>query len=105
MPELGASDHGGPHFETGFKELEVVAYIGEFKIVGVAHFGMGGRATSRRASDFIRAFSDSKLTLSKVRIYSKGTQELLETVPFVLLNMDKLDFIYARDEEVGDDPV
>ena len=61
-------------------------------------FGMGGRATSRRASDFLRAFSDSKLTLSKVRIYSKGTQELLETVPFVLLNMDKVDFIYARDE-------
>jgi hypothetical protein len=49
MPEFGAGDHGGPHFETGFKELEVVAYIGEFKIVGVAHFGMGGRATSRRA--------------------------------------------------------
>jgi hypothetical protein len=38
-----------------------------------------------------------------VRIYSKGTQELLETVPFVLLNMDKVDFIYARDEEAGDD--
>ena len=104
MPESGASDHGGPHFETGFKELEVVAYIGEFKIVGVAHFGMGGRATSRRASDFIRAFSDTKLTLSKVRIYSKGTQELLETVPFVLLNMDKVDFIYARDEDDDEAP-
>jgi hypothetical protein len=100
MPEFGAIDHAGLHQDAGFKELEVVAYLGEFKIVGVAHFGMGGRTTSRRASDFIRAFSDSKLTLSKVRIYSKGTQELLETVPFVLLNMDKVDFIYARD---GDD--
>ena len=99
MPDSGAMDHVvGSHHETGFKEIEIVAYLGEFKLVGMAHFGMGGRATSRRASDFLRAFSDSKLTLSKVRIYSKGTQELLETVPFVLLNMDKVDFIYARDE-------
>jgi hypothetical protein len=99
MPDSGAMDHvGGAHHETGFKEVEIVAYLGEFKIVGVAHFGLGGRATSRRASDFIRAFSDSRLTLSKVRIYSKGTKELLEAVPFVLLNMDKVDFIYARDE-------
>ena len=105
MPDSGAMDHVvGSHHETGFKEIEIVAYLGEFKIVGVAHFGMGGRTTSRRASDFIRAFSDSKLTLSKVRIYSKGTQELLETVPFVLLNMDKVDFIYARDEDEDEDP-
>ena len=61
---------------SGFKELEVVAYIGEFKIVGIAHFGVGQRASSRRPSDYIRAFSDSRLTLSKVRIYGKGSQEL-----------------------------
>jgi hypothetical protein len=101
MPESGAVDHGGPYVEAGFKEIEIVAYLGEFKIVGTAHFGIGGRATSRWASDFIRAFSDSRLTLSNVRIYSKGTQELLETAPFVLLNMEKVDFIYARDEEDG----
>jgi len=104
MPEFGAIDHAGPHHDAGFKELEVVAYLGEFKIVGVAHFGMGGRTTSRRASDFIRAFSDSRLTLSKVRIYSKGSQDLLETVPFVLLNMDKVDFIYAREEGEEEGP-
>jgi hypothetical protein len=105
MPDSGAMDHVvGSHHETGFKEIEIVAYLGEFKLVGLAHFGMGGRATSRRASDFLRAFSDSKLTLSKVRIYSKGTQELLETVPFVLLNMDKVDFIYARDEGEDEEP-
>jgi hypothetical protein len=105
MPEFGAVDRGGSHHETNFREIEIVAYLGEFKIVGVAHFGIGGRATSRRASDFIRAFSDPRLTLSKVRIYSKGTQELLETAPFVLVNMDKVDFIYAREEEdEGGDP-
>jgi hypothetical protein len=84
--------------DSGFKELEVVAYIGEFKIVGVAHFGVGQRASSRRPSDYIRAFSDSRLTLSKVRIYGKGSQDLLETAPFIILNLDKVDFLYARDD-------
>jgi hypothetical protein len=84
--------------DSGFKELEVVAYIGEFKIVGIAHFGVGQRASSRRPSDYIRAFSDSRLTLSKVRIYGKGSQDLMETAPFIILNLDKVDFLYARDE-------
>ena len=90
---------------SGFKELEVVAYIGEFKIVGIAHFGVGQRASSRRPSDYIRAFSDSRLTLSKVRIYGKGSQDLLETAPFIILNLDKVDFLYARDDaDAGTDP-
>ena len=84
--------------DTGFKELEVVAYIGEFKIVGIAHFGVGQRASSRRPSDYIRAFSDSRLTLSKVRIYHKNNMELVETAPFIILNLDKVDFLYARED-------
>jgi hypothetical protein len=93
--------------DTGFKELEVVAYIGEFKIVGIAHFGVGQRASSRRPSDYIRAFSDSRLTLSRVRIYGKGHSELLETAPFIILNLDKVDFLYARDDDqgIGAEPV
>ncbi len=88
-----------PRVDTGFKELEIVAYVGDFKLVGFAHFGVGTRASSRRASDYIRAFSDSRITLSRVRIYSRLSQELSETAPFVILNLDKVDFIYARDEE------
>jgi len=91
--------------DPGFKELEVVAYIGEFRIVGNAHFGVGQRASSRRPSDYIRAFSDNRLTLSKVRIYNKGSQDLLEAAPFIILNLDKVDFLYARDEqEPGAEP-
>jgi len=82
-----------------FKELEVVAYVGDFKIIGIAHFGVGHRASSRRSSDYIKAFNEPHLTLSRVRIYSKGTQELLDTAPFILLNMDKVDFLYARDDD------
>jgi hypothetical protein len=88
-----------PHVrDTNFKEIEIVAYIGEFRIVGVAHFGVGMRASSRRASDYIRAFGDARLTLSNVRIYNKATRELVDTAPFILLNMDKVDFLYGRDE-------
>jgi hypothetical protein len=84
--------------DGGFKELEVVAYIGEFKIVGIAHFGVGQRSSSRRPSDYIRAFSDTRLTLSKVRIYDKGSHDLVDTAPFIILNLDKVDFLYARDD-------
>jgi hypothetical protein len=87
-----------PRADSGFKELEVVAYVGEFKIVGIAHFGVGQRASSRRPSDYIRAFNESRLTLSKVRIHTKGSQELLETAPFIILNLDKVDFLYARED-------
>ena len=40
----------------------------------------------------------------QVRIYNKATKELLDTAPFVLLNMDKIDFIYARDDDEGRAP-
>ena len=92
-------DDAGMRVDIGFKELEIVAYIGDFKIVGFAHFGVGTRASSRRASDYIRAFSDSRITLSRVRIYSRTSQELAETAPFVIVNLDKVDFLYARDDE------
>jgi hypothetical protein len=104
MEDEGSAPREGMRLDTAFKELEIVAYIGEFKIVGVAHFGVGNRSSSRRASDYIRAFQDARLTLSQVRIYSKATKELLDTAPFVLLNMEKVDFIYARDDEEGRAP-
>ena len=96
-----AAEHEGFSVDTGFKALEIVAYIGQFRIVGTAHFGVGQRTSSRRSSDYLRQFDDVRLTLSNVRIYSKGTQELFETAPFVILNMDKVDFIYARDEDAA----
>ena len=101
MEDEGSTPREDLHLDSGYKELDIVAYIGEFKIVGVAHFGVGMRASSRRASDYIRAFQDTRLTLSQVRIYSKATKVLLDTAPFILLNMDKVDFLYARDDDAG----
>jgi hypothetical protein len=85
--------------DTGFKELRIVAYVDRFKVVGIASFGVGHRATSRRASDFIRSFNDTRLTLADADIFDSHSGELLEKSPFVVLNLDKVDFIYARDDE------
>ena len=85
--------------EIGFQELEVVAYSGDFKIVGYAHFGTGGRTTSRRASDHLRHITDDRLTLSRASIYRHATGELLETVPFVVVNLARIDVIYAHDAQ------
>lgn len=104
MAEDTHVEGGEIRIDVGFKQLEIVAYMADFKIVGTASFGVAQRASSRRASDYLRAFSDARLTLSNVRIYNKGNQELLETAPFVILNLDKVDFIYARDDEVRDAP-
>jgi len=94
----GETDHE-VKVEIGFLELEVVAFVGAIKVVGYAHFGISGRATSRRASDYLRHYADAKLTLSRARVYRVADDELLETVPFVVLNLDRIDLIYARDVE------
>ena len=83
----------------GFQELEIVAFVDRFKVVGMAYFGVGHRASSRRASDFIRSFNDTRLTLAEATIYDSHTGELLEKSPFVVLNLDKVDLLYARDDE------
>jgi hypothetical protein len=83
--------------EIGFLELEVVAYTGGLKIVGYAHFGHGGRHTAQRASDHLRHITDAKLTLSRASIYRAATDEPIDTAPFVVINLDRVDVVYARD--------
>jgi hypothetical protein len=83
--------------EIGFLELEVVAYTGGLKIVGYAHFGHNGRVSSRRSSDHLRHITDDRLTLSRASIYRAATDELVETVPYLVLNLDRVDVVYARD--------
>ena len=85
--------------EIGFLELEVVAYTGDLKIVGYAHFGHGGRTTSRRASDHLRHIGEDRLTLSRARIYRQATDELLDSAPFVVVNLSRVDVVYARDAQ------
>jgi hypothetical protein len=89
------------HTDTGYQELELVVYIGDLRVVGNAHFGVGHRASSRRPSDFIRAFADERLTLSSVRVYSKASNELIDTSPFSIINLSRVDMMYAR--ELGEE--
>jgi len=91
------------HVEVGFHELEIVAYVGELKIVGAAHFGITGRASSQRSSDYLRHFADTRLTLSKVRIFKIASNELVDTAAFVVLNLDRVDLVYARDPAAATD--
>lgn len=98
MSPAGEKQQNDIKLKLDLKAFEVVAYTGELKIVGTGHFGLGQRASSRRASDYIRAFSDTKMTLADVRVYSRDRNEIIDTAPFVVLNLEKVDFIYARDE-------
>lgn len=86
---------------VGFELLELVIYVNDLKIVGHAHFGTSGRHASRRASDLIRAFPDKRLTLSDVRVYRKGSADLYDAAPFMIINMDVIDLIYAREPDAG----
>ena len=69
--------------------------------VEAAHFGVSGRHASRRASDYIRAFPDKRLTLSDVRVYRKGSADLYDAAPFMIVNLDVIDLIYAREPNAG----
>ena len=102
MVDIENEGHLGVNVDTTFHKLEIVAYVGDLKVVGLAHFGVGQRQTSRRASDFIRGFGDERLTVSDARIYSKSGAELLETSPFVILNLRNIDLIYAREQPEGE---
>ena len=104
VAEASSEDHEF-RVEIGFQELEIVAFVGQLKIVGRAHFGLSGRSSSQRPSDYLRHFTDTRLTLSRVRIYRLATNELLDTASFVILNLDRADLVYAREatDEAGED--
>ena len=98
IARAGEADHEFK-VEIGFLELEVVAYVGAVRIVGYAHFGISGRATSRRASDYLRHYADTKLTLSRARVSRVADGAVLDEAPFLVLNLDRIDVMYARDLE------
>jgi hypothetical protein len=103
-PVMVRNGDPSPEFkvEIGFLELEVVAYTGGLKIVGYAHFGHNGRVSSRRSSDHLRHITDDRLTLSRASIYRASSDELVETVPYLVLNLDRVDVVYARDPNAAD---
>jgi hypothetical protein len=79
------------------QELELVAYIGDLRITGFAHLGFV--ASTRRSSDYIHAFAENRLTLARVQVYDKTNDELLDSSPFAIINLDRVDMMYAREED------
>ena len=86
---------------TGFEQLELVVYVNDLKIIGRAHFGVSGRHSARRASDYIRSYPDKRLTLSDVRVYKKDSADLYDAASFMVINMDAVDLIYSREPNAG----
>jgi len=86
---------------VGFEHLELVVYVNDLKIIGYAHFGISGRHSARRASDYIRSYPDKRLTLSDVRVYKKGSADLYDAAPFMIVNLDAVDLVYAREPNAG----
>ena len=80
------------------QELELVAYIGDLKITGFAHLGFDKLASTRRSSDYIHAFSENRLTLARVHVYNKISDELIAASPFAIINLDRVDMMYARED-------
>lgn len=101
MPRKQVDEHGEITVDVGFEELTLVAYMGDLKVVGKAHVGVDSRSSSRRSSDYIRSFPDKRITLSDVRVYKKGSAELFDAAPFMILNIDRVDLIYARESMQG----
>ncbi len=86
---------------VGFELLELVIYVNDLKIIGHAHFGVSGRHGGRRASDYIRSYPDKRLTLSDVRVYRKGSADLYDAAPFMIVNLEAVDLIYSREPNSG----
>ena len=86
---------------VGYEELELVVYVNDLKIIGRAHFGVSGRHGARRASDYIRSYPDKRITLSDVRVYMKGSADLYDAAPFMIINLDAVDLLYSREPNAG----
>lgn len=101
MTPQEAKEHEEMEVGVGFELLELVIYVNDLKIIGHAHFGVSGRHGGRRASDYIRLYPDKRLTLSDVRVYRKGSADLYDAAPFMIVNLDAVDLIYSREPNAG----
>lgn len=84
---------------TGGRRLQVTAYCGQLKFTGIAHVGIPSRTTSRRPSDILFFYAEKNLKLADVRIFDRGLDRIVDEPPFVILNISRMDAIYAEEME------
>lgn len=89
--------------DVGHRRFQITAYTGGLKVTGIAYYAADTRTTSRRASDFIHSLSTERLTLSSARIYERATGLVIDEPAFIVLNVPRIDAMYA-DEIEGSEP-
>ncbi len=77
--------------------LGISAYTANLKITGQLHLNVSARSSDRRPSDLIHNFPGQRMTLSKVKIYSIQNSKLLEETPFIVLNIETVDILWAEE--------
>lgn len=81
------------------RRLQVTAYCGQLKFTGIAYVGIPSRTTSRRPSDILFYYTEKNLKLADVRVYDRTLDRIVDEPPFIVLNIDRIDAIYAEDIE------
>ncbi len=85
--------------ETGNVRLKVTAYTGGMKATGTVYVNISGRTTDRRPSDLLRHFPDRYMTLSQVELRRLVDDEPVQELPFILLNLELVEALYAEEVE------
>ncbi len=97
MNDYPQDSRKGFAIETSNIVLGISAYTANLKITGQVHLNVSTRSSDRRPSDLIHNFPGQRMTLSKVKIYSIQDGRLLEETPFIVLNIDTVDILWAEE--------
>ena len=84
---------------SGNRRFRITLYVGGLRIVGTAFLTMDTRSSSRRTSDFLRHFPEDYMTLTEVQIYDLELDSIIDEPDFILLNVKKIDLLYAKELE------
>jgi hypothetical protein len=97
----GHTDNQRPGFEieTGNVRLKVIALTEHLKVTGIIYLNISGRSTARRPSDLLRYYTEEHLTISEAKVHHLQSGELLEDLPFLLLNPALVEGLYAEEAD------
>lgn len=79
------------------RRLRVTAYIDKLKLTGIAYVGVPSRTTSRRPSDILFYYPERHLKLAEVRIFDRDSGKIIDEPPFIIINVERVDAVYAEE--------
>lgn len=88
-------------FRSSGRRFRVTAFTSSHKIEGTAFVAMDEYNDSWRSSDFLRSVDGERLVIGDVEIRNITTGTIVDQPGFVMLNLDAVEVLYARelDEE------